>query len=279
MKLVSLLVCTVMPLTLTPSAVGAFTFATHAFGDSGGQPYRTSDGSGFFVHSSRDAGDGTPDLSRPLHSASWAGAGNDLEWTSYFTHDGLGPSRRSGAPNNASDQFYITAGVYPAGFSSRNSNFAAFTPGHDAAARAAVVDTGVIFGGTFIAGPSQPSGPSPLTAMADLTFWQGLFLARLTVRDGVTISGSVTVVGSFGTSQLVLNSGIEAGGVVLNSYKVADIVLTDSGFDTGTGESENFAGVAVDVYDIWLEQPPFPSPGPVAVFGAAGLVGLRRRRA
>ncbi len=266
-------------LAAAAGAQGAFTFATHGFGDTGGSAYRTSDGSGFYVNSGADSGDGTASVIRPLNAASWV-AGNDNEWTSYVTHDGLGPTRRSGGTNNQSDQFYVGAGVYAAAFTSRNANVVSLTPGHDAAARTAITDAGVLLGGSFIAGPSVASGPSPAAGLGGTAGSQGVFLARLTVKTGVTITGAVQVIGSFGTSDLVLNSGVPSNGVYLNAYKVATVTLSDAGFDVGLGESEDFTDMPADVYDIWVEESTIvPTPGAVALFGAAGLAGLRRRRA
>ncbi len=291
MKTFALITAAAMPLALAQPSQAIFTFATHGFGDTGGlggQPYRTSDGSGFFVHSSADAGDGTPSAARPVHNSSWEGTGNDREWSSYMTHDGLGPSRRSGAPNNPSDAFYINHMVYQPTFNSRSSNLVSFTPSLDAAARRAIADDGVLLGGSFIAGPSVSSGPSPVRKYFIGTTYEGVFLARLTVKAGVQIAGAAQVIGNFGTADLVLDSGVGAsridqpgGRVYLNSYKVATVTLSDPGFDAGTGESENFAGVGVDVYDIWVEEwtTIIPTPSAVALFGAAGLAGLRRRRA
>jgi MYXO-CTERM domain-containing protein len=263
-------------LAAAAGAQGAFTFATHGFGDTGGSAYRTSDGSGFYVNSAADSGDGTASVIRPLNAASWV-AGNDNEWTSYVTHDGMGPTRRSGAPNNQSDSFYLGTGVYAAGFASRNANVVSLTPGHDAAARTAITDDGVLLGGSFIAGPSVASGPSPEGG----TF-QGVFLARLTAKSGVGITGAVQVIGSFGTLDLTLNGAPVAGlgGVLyqLKSYRVATVTLNDAGFDTGSGSSEDFSGASADVNDVWLVEA-VPTPGAVALFGAAGLAGLRRRRA
>lgn len=268
-------------LAAAAGAQGAFTFATHGFGDTGGSAYRTSDGSGFFVVGTADSGDGTASVIRPLNAASWAGAGNDAEWTSYVTHDGMGPSRRASTAalpaHNQSDMFYIGAGVYGAAFTSRNANVVSLTPGHDAAARTAITDDGVLSGGSFIAGPSVASGPSPEGG----TF-QGVFLARLTAKSGVGITGAVQVIGSFGTLDLTLNGAPVAGlgGVLyqLKSYRVATVTLSDAGFDTGSGSSEDFSGMAADVNDVWLVEA-VPTPGAVALFGAAGLAGLRRRRA
>lgn len=280
-------------LAAAAGAQGAFTFATHGFGDTGGTAYRTSDGSGFFVVSTADSGDGTASVIRPLNAASWTGAaGNAAEWTSYVTHDGMGPSRRSGAPNNQSDSFYLGANVYAAGFANRNANVVSLTPGHDAAARTAVTDDGVLLGGSFIAGPSVASGPSPAsngTVGAGVNNLGGVFLARLTVKSGVGITGAVQVIGSFGTVNLGLNTGVGVAAptpayvgqtIFLNSYKVATVTLSDAGFDTGSGSSEDFSGASADVYDIWVEEATLvPTPGAVALFGAAGLAGLRRRRA
>ena len=71
-------------LAAAAGAQGAFTFATFGWGDTAGGPMTTSNGSPFFVHSSKDNGEGLPDLIRPLHGTTWATAaggfdGLDLE--------------------------------------------------------------------------------------------------------------------------------------------------------------------------------------------------------
>lgn len=256
-------------LAAAAGAQGAFTFATQGFGDTGGQAYRTSDGSPFYVHSSRDNGSGLPDMSRPL---SGAAANIEIEYTSYISHDRLGPTRRSGAPNNASDNFYIAAGVYAPGFTTRSSGLVAFTPGTDLGP---VISAGVFSGGSFIAGPAIASGPSPAGAGAE-----GIFLARFTVRDGVTVQGPrVNLIGGGFNINPALDgaavpvAGVTGGALALRSYLVADNVdITDAGFELVRG---GFG--TVDVYDIWLVE--VPAPGAIALFGAAGLAGLRRRRA
>ncbi len=268
-----------------PASAQTFRLAVVGFGDTEGQPYRTSDGSGFFVHTAQDFGDGTPTIVRPVSAPSWE-AGDDLEWTSYVSHDTLGPSRRAGGVNNQSDQFYLSRGVYAPGFTDYSAKLVSLTSGYAApgatAVRNAVVQSGVMFGASFFQGPATPFGASPNPIAQE-----GIFLARLTVRRGVTISGDLSVyvgrvgvVGSLNFPSVVLDGGppIPIPGTFgyefhLQSYLVAQPNITDDGFDA---DGNPFG--AADVYDVWLNALPFPAPGPVAVFALAGMAGLRRRR-
>lgn len=268
-------------LAAAAGAHGAFSLATHGWGDTAGVAYTTSNGSAFYVHTTRDDGSGNPDLLRPLHAASWV-AGNDVEWTTYIT-EGSTPSRRSGSPNNQSDMFYMANGpVYSAGFLSANAAAVSFGPGTVSAGAL----TGTLFGSSFITGPAVAATQSPLNGINPVTGapYQGILLARMTVGRGVTINGRPNLIGTAGGSpfnvNLNLNSGVGAavgGGLTLyvNAYKVAEVNIADDGFD-GDGEAYG----AADVYDIWLEEgTTVPTPGALALAGMAGLAGLRRRRA
>lgn len=268
----SLFVCAA---TAAPAFATGFSLSVAAFGEGGsGSPWRTSDGSSFFIHSEQDYGDGSPGLQRPSHSA-FVGS-PDTEWTSYLTHDALGPTRRGGSPHNPSDQFYLSRGVYSSGFSNRSSALVSFTPSLGALtpegieAREASIESGRISGASFIAGPPVAAGQSPFGT-------RGLMLARLTVARGTTIAGQVlafltpTMGGPSDQVQLTLN-GDQSGGYLLQALLVAQVEVTDPGFGSET------AFGSADVYDIWLAQ--VPSPSSALLFGALGLaLSSRRRRA
>src|SRR5262249_40459383 len=84
-------------LAAAAGAQGAFTLSTHGFGDTGGTPYTTSNGTGMYQNSIVGA-----TLNPGANGLFGVLAGT--EWTTYITEDALGPSRA--APNdNGSDAF------------------------------------------------------------------------------------------------------------------------------------------------------------------------------
>lgn len=302
--------CAAAVACLCSTAQADFDFFISIFGDRSGLPYTTSDSSGFFVHSSRDWGDGSPTLIRPLHTT--IPTTPDVEWTSYMSHDPFGPTRRSGAPNNSSDEFYISRDIYDPNFTSRSAGgltipnpadttVSVFDPA-DIDARLAVVQSGVIQGYSLTPFPPR-SGRSPepgyfaqLPAIAPggspmFVFYepQGMFLARLTVRRGVTISGLIEVglrIGSVGDPlldpfDLILDgpstpfpSTGPANAFKLKSYLVAQPTITDFQFGTTTPFGE------ADVYDIWISEDfvEVPAPGAACIVALSGVAALRRRR-
>lgn len=298
--------CAAVVACLSSTANADFDFFLSVFGDLSGSPYTTSDGSGFFVHSSRDWGDGSPTLIRPLHTT--IPTTPEVEWTSYMSHDPFGPTRRSGAPNNSSDAFYISRGIYDPSFTSRSAggltipnpsdtSVSVFDPA-DTNARLAVVQSGAIQGYSLTPFPS-PSGRSPepgyfarLPGMTPagnpiIVFYepQGYFLARLTVRRGVTISGQTLVslrAGSFTDSLDLILDGPSvpfpsvgpANAFKLKSYLVAQPTIADFQFGTTTPFGD------ADVYDIWISEDfvEVPSPGAACIAALSGAVALRRRR-
>ncbi|HVZ95175.1 MAG TPA: hypothetical protein VG797_11765 [Phycisphaerales bacterium] len=255
-------------------AVEPFRLAAHGFGGSIGQPYRTSDGSGFFIHSSQE-NEGMAVVDRPAH-ADFAGDA-DLEWTTYVSEDPLGPSRRAGGINNAADSFYITRGVYPVGFASRNSAMGVMSWGGSESEMVLrsrqVSESGVFHGDFFIAAAPIVSSVSPEGAGT-----QGIFLARLTVQRGVTITGLPDIILASGPFQdglfhPTLNGELDHG-FGLRSYLVAQTTI----LDTGVGGETPFGDA--DVYDVWVvSMGAVPAPGALAMIGAGAPLVWRRRRA
>jgi hypothetical protein len=285
----------------TPAVAQNFTLSSYAFGESGGTPLTLSGGGRFFVESSRELQDNTPDLTRPMHASSW-NDGDNREWSTYFTQDALGPSRRFGpfSPNNASDQFYLIQGIYPPAFASRNANLVTFSPGlggDDPAAMAArmnAVTSGVLVGGASIPGTpivsrpgwgvlSIPPPPFPaMTISAD-----GIMLARLTVTRGAFLLGSMRLIGtiagvpfdqtlqtSFGVSPELFPAAPGVNNrLFLTAYRVAEVNITANQF----GTSEPFG--EAEVYDIWLhDYRVIPSPSAAALIAACGCFALHRRQ-
>ncbi len=290
--------------TASHAVARSFTLSRHAFGEDGGQPYRTSDGSGFYIGVGSDTGDGTPSLMRPLNHSGWEG-NSAAEWQTYLTQDRLGPSRYPGAPNNASDQFYLNnpapgAGVYPEGFARRNCTAVQLGPAlgggepEAVAARLAIVNKGVLSGSAFFVGPATPSGRSPApgvqylneSGIPSIAHPDGLMLARLTVRRGVTISGAARVRATIGGQSqnidLILNGpavetapGNVLDGLQLRAFLVGQVLV--EGLQFGGGYPFDQA----DVYDVWVTEARVEVPGAstAAVFATIALGSARRRRA
>lgn len=265
----------VVVLAGTSLAADPFRFVAHGFGGTAGTPYYTNDGSGFYVHSDYDFGDGTPSLERP--TASQISSAADAEWTSYVTEDALGPSRYAGDANNESDQFYLSHGVYPESFSSRSASVGLLIWGgrHDALPqrRRNVVDSGNLRADFYIASQPIPSGISP--EGADLP---GIFLARFTVHRGVTVHGSPQIFLGLPMAEGVnfrMNlDGAPYGDFALRSYLVAQPDILDPGMHPDEG---GFG--AADVYDVWLVHLDLavPAPGAVSLLIGAGILYGRRR--
>lgn len=262
---------------------GPFRSATQGFGHTAGYPYRTSDGSGFFIHSAQDFGDGSPDYLRPIH-ASFA-EHPDIEWTTYVTQDASGPTRLAGGENNQSDSFYVSHGVYAQDFASRTPTRGTlmwssldYTGSYSYQQRMGAIQQGVLRGAYFIAGPAVDSGVAP-----DGLGSPGLFMARLTVHRGVVVSGapwSAYVLPGEPNPILTTSlrvDGPEARGLSARAFLVAQLDIADPGIASATGTPFGPA----DVYDIWVVRTyplelPSPSGGLMAVI--AMIVSTRRHR-
>lgn len=265
-------------------ATQPFTSTTQGFGFTGGLPYRTSDGSRFFIHTHQDFGDGSPNYLRPTSAAS--SNEPELEWTTYVTQDAFGPTRIGGGSNNESDEFYLSRGVYQPGFASRTPALGVLiwgSGGYDPIGRAfrmrmGSVTTGTLRGDYFIAGPPLQSGIAP-----DGHGSAGIFFARLTVRRGVSISGepwsSYALDGptspALGTPLHI--DGLPVQGLSARSYLVAQPTIADTGIG-GSGEPFGPA----DVYDIWIvrDSPVQLPTAPTTALACVGalITGRRRRR-
>ncbi len=266
---------------LTVPAAAGFSLFSHQFGEEGGQPYRTSTGTGFFVSRLADAGDGSPWVIRPILFSS---AGTEYEYTTYITHDPRGPSRRSGGTNNQSDQFYIARGVYPQNFSNRNANQVslggpiAFFDDAGAQARFDVVTRGIITGRSFIAGPAVGSLRSP--EGEGLT---GLMLGRFTIPQDTTLIGRPQIVlnvgGTARTIELDVNGlpvaveGVTNGYLRLAAYPVNNLFFFEPTFGQPFGQNYGLA----TTYDVWITE--IPAPGSMCAVLAIGLATIQRRRA
>ncbi len=244
-------------------------------------PFATSDGSGFFVHSSQNFGDGTPDVYAPSF-AEFSGA-PEVEWSTYYSPDPLGPTRQSDTPNNSADDFYISRGVYDDDFSSRSAlranelfSFHAEPPGA-AQRRRDVVDAG------RFAGFSCPVAPELLGVGPEVDGLPAAFMGRFTVRRGTLLTGRPFFFsvedsdGNYRSTYLTLNGPTfgdnGAFAFVLRSYLVAQPNISDDGFDT-----DGMPFGPADVYDVWFTRVAVPGPSTFAAIALCCPLALRRRR-
>jgi len=220
-----------------------------------GGPVKGIMGAGFTASSGSFFKDGFNAGSLLFTSAGFYGFGN-LEQDSAFTIDPFGPAVASGS-NQATRDFY---GDYPAGDYQANNASTAF---------GLIVGPGSGFdgsGGAFLGLGISPQpffsgfAPNPGGGRSDL---DGVFIARLTVEDGATISGDgLFAIQGIDAQTVVLDGdAVDFGGqpLALRSYLVID------------------NGPNGDTYDIWFQL--IPSPGSLALVGLGGIAALRRRRA
>lgn len=129
------------------------------------------------------------------------------------------------------------------------------------------------------------SVPSPSKPGQD-----GVFIAQFTITRGATLSGSMlftiadgspTGAGgilTLGGAPVTINGQLFA----LKAYLVGgkdNLSHSRSGGNTGSGSGSSQRFGNGDVYHLWIETQPVPTPGTLALAGLGGLVAFRRRRA
>ncbi|MDX2116158.1 MAG: hypothetical protein SFZ24_11155 [Planctomycetota bacterium] len=229
-------------------------------------------------------------------------AANFGEFDSYFALDGFGPAARNrsvGTSNNstATTSFYGNYGA--PGTSTANYDI-----GESIAGYQFIVGPGSHIGdfgnsgsaaspnnraraGIGVAPPPVSSTFAP-NASGGRSAFDGIFVGRMTVQAGATLSG-----GMLFNTQAGGSANLSLGGpavamatengpqlLALRAYRVATVDITAASTtgpaeDPDTGEPIAFG--RADVYDLWVQV--IPTPGAVALFGMAGVAGLRRRRA
>lgn len=226
---------------------------------------------------------------------------NHVPYDSYFALSGGGPSRSITADTGDSltpqiNDFYDDFGVAYANeyFDASGNGIQVFLPGShiggtgDNDGMAPYPDGTIVNEARAALGVAPPpvtSGPSPLGL--------GVFIGQLTVNRGAVLSGGLLFtaligsvpMGDFEAHNLVLNGPevlfqTDVGvfqPLVLRSYLVggnADLSHSRSGGNISVTGGQRFG--AADVYHLWVEV--VPAPSPVAFMAFAVLTASRRRR-
>jgi hypothetical protein len=239
-------------------------------------------------------------------------AGNEQEFDSHFALDSVGPSARNrstGTSNNSN----ATLNFYGFGAGTlygprNNTNNTAIGGGGD------FNELEHIVGGAYIAAPGSHIGdesgagvnenlaragigvaPPPVgstfapNATGGRSAFDGVFVARFTVKAGETISGGMffnTLVSpgvAFGADLVLGGPGVlfqtHNGPQVLalRGYRIATVNLANPSTATAEGVNDGLEFGEADVWDLWVQV--IPTPGAVALFGLGGLASIRRRRA
>ncbi|MDX2116159.1 MAG: hypothetical protein SFZ24_11160 [Planctomycetota bacterium] len=281
---------------------GAFAAPFNALSYEAGGGVPGIQGEGFTVSANGFFNTNVTDTVAAQGSAGFTAA-NFGEFDSYFALDGFGPAARNrsvGTSNNST----ATTGFY-GNYGAPGTSTANYDVGESIAGYQFIVGPGSHIGdfgnsgsaatpnnraraGIGVAPPPVSSTFAP-NASGGRSAFDGVFIGRMTVQAGATLSGGIV----FTTQADPTSKAISLGGpavsfltengaqlLALRAYRVTTVDITVASTtgpseDPDTGEPIAFG--RADVYDLWVQV--IPAPGAVALFGLAGVAGLRRRRA